>query len=1021
MPRLFKDKILKGKLESFEVPNFEEKLEIVKGWHKAYEEKSLHNKTESQCEQAFNSDFFVKVLDYTEYPKDTYTIEPKATTDSSTQTPDAILAYHENGKRLNVSAVVEIKDVNKNLEKPQQRVQNDSPIQQAFKYKPQFKECSFVIATNFYEIRLFKDNQLDYESFTLDDLTNPENNYFNFRKFYFLLCAKNFITKGGKSNTEQILSDIRIDEEKITKKFYADYKKFRQDLIKDIIKQNKPKKNEMPTVIEKAQKIIDRIVFVCFCEDMGLLPEHTLQMVLKLDKTSFGSTWDTLKGFFHAIDKGSEKLDIPNGYNGGLFAKDEVLEKLEVSDEICKKFIELGNYDFSEDLSVNILGHIFEQSISDLEELKNIYEEEKPVNSKRKKDGIFYTPDYIVDYIVRNSLGKYLEEKEKEIKEKHGLKEEIKDKNYEKRAIKVYEEYQDFLQNVKVLDPACGSGAFLVNVFDFLLAENKRVANMLSELKGGTQGIFDTESNLKSILQNNIYGVDLNPESVEITKLSLWLKTAQQGKKLADLNENIKCGNSLIDDPEVAGERAFKWEVEFKEIMESGGFDVVVGNPPYGAAISKSEQNYFIEKYKTAFYKIDSYGLFIEKGLNCLSKEGFLGFIIPYTCLTIQQHKKLRELMMEGNMDKIINLPTKIFEDADLDTIVLILNNSRIKKKKISIGRIIQQQIRLYNEISVKNIKANKDLIININLSEKDSIIIDKIKKCSESLSDKFEVSQGLIPYDKYKGHTPKQIKNRVWHSEFKKDDSYKPELQGKEIGRYKIEWQGKTWISYGDWLAAPRESKFFTMPRILIMEITRGNYYKLSAIFTDKEYYNTPSIINIISTKGSNVDLLFLLTLINSRLFSWYHTKANSKANAITSIPKILVGDVRKLPIPKVSKEEQKPFIEKADKMLTLNKDFHEKLQSALKLITAHYSIEKPSKKLQKFYELDFNEFKKQLKLKELSLEKEKELLDFFDKETTTLNSLKAEIETTDREIDEMVFDLYDLTQEERQIISNS
>jgi type II restriction/modification system DNA methylase subunit YeeA len=137
-----------------------------------------------------------------------------------------------------------------------------------------------------------------------------------------------------------------------------------------------------------------------------------------------------------------------------------------------------------------------------------------------------------------------------------------------------YRAYQQILQNVKVLDPACGSGAFLVKVFDYLYAENLRVGKIVKSL-------FDDEEIYKSILRNNIYGVDLNPESVEITKLSLWLKSAQKDRKLNNLDQNIKCGNSLIDNPAVAGERAFDRNKEFADIMKSGGFDVIVGNPPY--------------------------------------------------------------------------------------------------------------------------------------------------------------------------------------------------------------------------------------------------------------------------------------------------------------------------------------------------------------------------------------------------------------------------------------------------------
>jgi len=555
MAGLFKNRIIKEKLERFTLPDLDNKLAIIQSWYNVYKNGGLHEKNETQCEQAFNSDFFIKILGYTVFPNNNYTIQPKDNVEiGGGQIPDATLGHFTRTKKR-VIAVVEIKDANTSLDKSQHRVGNLSPIQQAFKYKPLYKECVFVIATNFIEIRLFRDNQLDYEKFTLADLINPTDNYFNFRKFYFLLCADNFITENGQTETEKLLSAIRIQQENITNKFYQEYKQLREDLIKDIARNNKniTRADFYNHIVEKAQKIVDRIVFICFFEDSGLLPENKLAEVVDYAQKGILNEpiWDTLKKFFKAVDEGSQKLGVPNGYNGELFKPDEELQNLIISDDVCKRFVDLSKFDFKEDLSVNILGHIFEQSITDLERLKNFSEDKETAiekkDSKRKKDGIFYTPEYIIDYLVKNSLGRYLEAKESEILEKHKLdSKKIKSEaTHDKKAINAYSEYQSFLQTVKVLDPACGSGGFLVKVFDYLLEENKRVSNILAELKGKSS-LFDTEDYVKHLLQNNVYGVDLNSESVEITKLSLWLKSAKRGQKLITLKENIKCGNSLI-------------------------------------------------------------------------------------------------------------------------------------------------------------------------------------------------------------------------------------------------------------------------------------------------------------------------------------------------------------------------------------------------------------------------------------------------------------------------------------------
>ncbi|MBU0580864.1 MAG: N-6 DNA methylase [Candidatus Margulisbacteria bacterium] len=687
MAKLFKDKQIKKELEGYKIPNFEKKLDLIRGWKRVYDSKELHKKTESQCEQAFNDDFFVKILDYVKFPAEKYSIDPKSSTESSGQRPDAILGIFEGDSRY-VKAVVEIKDVNTPLDKSQRREGNFSPIQQAFKYKPQFKGCAFVIATNFFEIRLFKENQLDYEIFTLDSLVDPKDDYYQFKKFYFLLNFNNFVNQIGQSNTEKLLAHIVIEQESITKAFYKHYSSLRQELIKDIVKNNKISRNDWVGIVEKAQKLIDRIVFICFCEDLDLLPEGKLEEVIYHTERLglIQPVWDTLKGFFRAIDKGSEKLEIPEGYNGELFKDDLVLENLKISDEICKKFVELGHFDFSEDLSVNILGHIFEQSITDVEEIKSVgiedFETGKTV-SKRKKEGIFYTPDYIVDYIVKNTVGTLLDKKYAELTIKHGLKEDIKDKNYEKRSLKVYEEYQQYLRGLKILDPACGSGAFLVKVYDFLYTENVRVSNLITDLSAGTKTISmeNYQNYIKTILEDNIYGVDLNSESVDITKLSLWLKTAIKGHKLVSLGNNIRVGNSVIDDIDFAGEKAFDWKKNFKEIFDAkGGFDVVLGNPPYvRQELISPYKPYFQARYKVFSGTTDLFAYFYEKGLSLLNPEGFMGYISNTFAKTTGAGEVLRAYLQDNSsfVQMVDFGTTKVFQGVTTYPIILVLSKGK--------------------------------------------------------------------------------------------------------------------------------------------------------------------------------------------------------------------------------------------------------------------------------------------------------------------------------------------------------
>ena len=197
---------------------------------------------------------------------------------------------------------------------------------------------------------------------------------------------------------------------------------------------------------------------------------------------------------------------------------------------------------------------------------------------------------------MENTVGAWLKEREEEVIKKNS----ILKKNKEYTILKEYRD--DVLSKIKILDPACGSGAFLIAAFNYLWKEHERVYSEIKEIKNKTaQGeLFDFDSISKTILENNLYGVDLNRESVEITKLALWLKTAAKNKKLNSLHNNIKCGNSLIDDKSVAGELAFDWMKEFSSTMNADGFDVVVGNPPYVFArekISQEEKDFYIKTF----------------------------------------------------------------------------------------------------------------------------------------------------------------------------------------------------------------------------------------------------------------------------------------------------------------------------------------------------------------------------------------------------------------------------------------
>lgn len=1009
MAGLFKNKIIREKIESFEIPDFEQKLLLIKSWSDAYVSGELQKKNETQSEQAFNQDFFVNILGYTAFPKENYTIQPKDNVEmGGGQIPDATLGYFNNGYKR-VIAVVEIKDANTSLDKSQRREGSLSPVQQAFKYKPQFKECGFVIATNFVEIRLFRDNQLDYEKFTLSELVDPKNDYFNFRKFFYLLNVKNFITEKGQTETEKLLSAIRIEQEKITNKFYKEYKQLREDLINDIVENNKEIKrlDFYSHIVEKAQKIVDRIVFICFFEDCGLLPDSKLIEVVDFADKHGLSSWTVMKDFFTAVDSGSVKMGIPDGYNGELFKPDNELNNLIISDEVCKHFVDFSKFDFQEDLSVNILGHIFEQSITDLERLKQYSEgdktDSKKKETKRKKDGIFYTPEYIVDYIVKNSLGKYLENKEQEVLTKHKLdsKKIKKDETYDARVLKAYTEYQDTLYALKVLDPACGSGAFLVKVFDYLMAEHKRVSKIIADIQGSSS-LLSSEDYIKTLLQNNIFGVDLNPESVEITKLSLWLKSAQKGHKLLTLKENIKCGNSLIDDPQVAGIRAFDWNKEFSDIMHNGGFDVIVGNPPYVQlskieTTTKEEKEYLLNKYQTSGGRLNTFIFFIHIAEILLKKDGYVSYIIPNTLLTQEYYTDTRKLLVERlSLANIITYPHMPFADAVVENITFIAKKSKLEE--IEIMKQTSEDTELVSKISTSDINSSNNYIIDI----RNDNVCKKIDALNfPSLNTVANINQAIA----LKGDKSLSIKKDY-------RETYYKLIDGRNIGRYFLQWSGE-YLEYDiNRIHSCKTKDIFLQPKLLFRRVSAN----LVFTYDDEDYFALNTLV-VITPKKENIELKALLAVLNSSLINYYYVNKYKSTKKVFS--EIQARTIGLIPMPDFDQNTLRNLVSLSDRQLKNTKVFNLASNKAKELLRHELGLEKLPSKLNHFYELSFDEVIT-ISKKDLSLDKKSELLDFFTKQKEELQGLKNEIKSIDQETDELVYKIYKLTKDEVVVIEN-
>jgi Type I restriction-modification system methyltransferase subunit len=329
----------------------------------------------------------------------------------------------------------------------------------------------------------------------------------------------------------------------------------------------------------------------------------------------------------------------------------------------------ISTFNFSSEVDVNILGHIFENSIGEIEELKA---DEK---GRRKKDGIFYTPEDKTDYICRNTIIPYLS--------KSGKSNTVNDLMGEYWGSEIEDLYEK-VKNIKIVDPACGSGAFLNKASDILLEIHEAIHKEQYKDDKTLMPYFDNIKERRSILLNNIYGVDLNEESVEITKLSLFLKVCRKGLKLPNLDQNIKCGNSLIDDPKYT-DKPFNWEYEFYEIFEDSGFDIVIGNPPYVRQERiKDIKIYLKEKYDSYTGVADLYVYFFEKGLHILKIGGNLGYISSNKFIKANYGKKLRKLIMENASFKryVDHTWDKVFEGATVHSSIFILKTVLIKKTK---------------------------------------------------------------------------------------------------------------------------------------------------------------------------------------------------------------------------------------------------------------------------------------------------------------------------------------------------
>lgn len=719
------------------------------------------------------------------------------------------------------------------------------------------------------------------------------------------------------------------------------------------------------------QQIIDRIIFLRVAEDRnvenyGLLALANPKNKNEDDFKNYGFNGENsyYENLNYIFDRANEK------YNSGLFDEDAIVRNLNIDDKTIKDIIDelytpKNPYQFSV-IPVEIIGNAYEQflgkTISIDKNHKAVIELKPEV---RKAGGVYYTPEYIVDYIVANTVG-----------------EAIKGKT------------PDEIVNIKILDPACGSGSFLLGAYKYLLNYHKEyfLKNKTKKYMGSRYEIIDESGNLalwvrKQILINNIFGVDIDSNAVEVAKLSLLLKSFEdsfnvneygQGsllneKILPSLDNNIKCGNSLIgndfyeshldlDDAALYKINCFDWNLKFRDIMKSGGFDVVIGNPPY-VQIQGMEKE-LKEGYKEANYKNyistgDIYQLFFEKGLDVLKIGGIVGMITSNKWMRAGYGAITRDYFYRNaNVNGVIDLGGGRFQGATVDTSIILYSK---KDDEIKINEPKEfKAIKFYDDLSeLNNIKFGDDRVIAYHdkewviMNNIENSIFEKINKHKPLKDWDINIYRGILTGFNEAFIIDEETKNNLIKEDAKSAEIIKPVLRGRDIKRYSCNYDNGLYlinthngikeknippIDIKDYPAIKKHlDKYykelskrldkgitpynlrncaylleFDKPKIIYQEICQQASYSLDE---DNSFINNTAYIMV----SKNYSLKLLLGLLNSKLYWWFFTKNNMTLGS--SGIRMLAMYIETLPIPEVDKDTESKLVNLVDNIIDLNK----------------------------------------------------------------------------------------------------
>ena len=749
-------------------------------------------------------------------------------------------------------------------------------INQAIDYA-WMKSCSWAILTNFETIAVYNaDWKSGYFGGNLFFVLHPSDFLTDSR---FVYLSKDTFEKNELDKTASKYGKRQI-KNPINKQLLQDMIHFREILSKDIVRNNQDKHLSQDDIDESVQRILDRLIFIRNAEDRRL-EENRLQSDVR--------QWSS-KGKGQLVREISKIYSYFDGqYNSKLFAH-HLCDDLYLDNDVLQEVIEGLNqskdnsysYDFSI-IESDVLGNIYEQYLGNI--LKSTPKRAKLEESKthRKEQGIYYTPSYIVDYIVKNTVGEYI---------KTHTPEEIR--------------------TVKILDPACGSGSFLIRAYKELEAywnnyykKNKEIsesARTVKQAKFDPQAESDTPefySTKAEILMNNIFGVDLDPKAVEIAQLNLLLQISERKRRLPLLQNNIKIGNSLIDDPKVSN-RAFKWEEEFPEIMKDGGFDIAIGNPPYYNVKSNDILKISREYNEISNGVVNSASLFMQKGKSLLVNSGFLGFIIPKSFLVVDSWKLIRDNLLKTKFIALKDVSIA-FEDVGLEQVVIINQNIVDSSSKVRIdtqeGTSFQIPQSFFNERHLILTSLNSELLEIVKKIEKDTIKLGKISEMPRGLTVKSNEFESI----------PAQTSVQV--------------LGGTNVERYLIKDGNKRkpnrYLPINDKRLLSKKEVF--IPNRIIYQNIVSSVPKIVATI-DKTGQPTDDTLNNLLIKDKEFSYAYILGILNSNLMTFYLRYAIINNSVLTvHLDKPYLGLI---PIKNVSLDRQIAINDLANELVRIYSD---------------------------------------------------------------------------------------------------